>query len=86
MTAVAEIRQKAELPELRDDVLYTAQVAAQHIGMSEHWVKRAASADRIQHTPVGRFRLWSAQNIRDIVAGVPHKPKPRERQTRKRAA
>lgn len=63
----------AELPPLRDDVLYDAQQASQYTRMSVNWLKRAAGSDQVQHTPVGRFKLWSAQNIRDIIAGVPHK-------------
>lgn len=68
-----------ELPPLRDDVLYEAHQASQYTAMSVRWLKRAAGADQIQHTPVGRYKRWSAQNIRDIVAGVPHKPAHKSR-------
>ncbi|KAF0647119.1 MULTISPECIES: hypothetical protein [Streptomyces] len=85
-TAVIGIRQKSDLPPLRDDCLYTADEAALYTGMSANWLKRAAAADRIQHTYVGRFPRWSAQHIRDIVAGTSHRPHRRERMTRKRAA
>jgi len=67
----------AELPPLSDDRLYTAEEAAPYVNVSARFLMRAAAADTIQNTPVGRFRRWSAQNIRDIVAGVPHRPRPR---------
>jgi hypothetical protein len=67
----------AELPPLSDDRLYTAEIAAEYVGMKARYLKRGAAADTIQHTYVGRFPRWSAQNIRDIVAGVPHRPRSR---------
>lgn len=67
----------AELPPLSDDRLYTAADAAPYVSLSPRYLKRGAAADTIQHTYVGRFPRWSAQNIRDIVAGVPHRPRPR---------
>jgi hypothetical protein len=66
----------AELPPLSDDRLYTAEEAAQYVSVSARFLKRGASADSIQHRYVGKFPRWSAQNIRDIVAGVPHRPRP----------
>lgn len=71
--------QVAELPPLSDDRLYTADEAAPYLSLTPRFLKRAAAADQIQHTYVGRFPRWSAQNIRDIVAGVPHRPRPRRR-------
>ncbi|KUH38425.1 MULTISPECIES: hypothetical protein [Streptomyces] len=85
-TAVADIRQTIDLPPLRDDYLYTAEETSLYTNVSANWLKRAAAADRIQNTYVGRFPRWSAQNIRDIVAGAPHRPRRRERQTHKNAA
>lgn len=72
-----------ELPPLQDDRLYTAEEAAPYVGVTKNWLQRAAGADRIQHVPVGRFKRWSAQNIRDIVAGVPHQPSRQARRTHK---
>lgn len=69
----------AELPPLSDDQLYTAEEAAPYIKVAPRFLRRGAAADTIQHTYVGRFPRWSAQNIRDIVAGVPHRPRPRKR-------
>lgn len=66
----------AELPPLSDDRLYTAEDAAPYLSLTPRYLKRAAAADTIQHTYVGRFPRWSAQHIRDIVAGVPHRPRP----------
>lgn len=65
----------AELPPLSDDRLYTAEDAAPYVALSPRYLKRGAAADTIQHTYVGRYPRWSAQNIRDIVAGVPHRPR-----------
>ncbi|MBT2467782.1 hypothetical protein J7E97_07830 [Streptomyces sp. ISL-66] len=62
-----------ELPPLQDHRLYEVHEASQYTRMSARWLNRAAGADRIQHTRLGKFKRWSAQNIRDIVAGVPHK-------------
>jgi hypothetical protein len=67
----------AELPPLSDDRLYTADEAAPYVNVAARYLKRGAAADTLQHTYVGRFPRWSAQNIRDIVAGVPHRPRPR---------
>lgn len=67
----------AELPPLSDERLYTAEEAAPYINVSANFLKRQAGADTIQHVRVGRFTRFSAQNIRDIVAGVPHRPRPR---------
>lgn len=75
-----------ELPPLQEDRLYAAEEAAPYIGVKPNWLKRAAGADRVQHTSVGRFKRWSAQNIRDIVAGVPHQPSRQSRRTHKNAA
>ncbi|WP_200309175.1 hypothetical protein [Streptomyces adelaidensis] len=69
----------AELPPLSDDRLYTAEEAAPYVKVTARFLKRAAGSDTIQHVRVGRFPRWSAQNIRDIVAGVPHRPRPRRR-------
>lgn len=63
-----------ELPPLQDDRLYTADEASPYVSMSANWLKRAAGADRVQHTRLGRSVRWSAKNIRDITAGVPHTP------------
>lgn len=75
-----------ELPPLQEDRLYAAEEAAPYIGVKPNWLKRAAGADRVQHTSVGRFKRWSAQNIRDIVAGAPHQPSRQARRTHKNAA
>lgn len=75
-----------ELPPLQDDRLYKAEEAAPYVNVEPRFLKRAAAADTIQHTYVGRFPRWSAQNIRDIVAGAPHKPTHHIRKTRKSAA
>jgi hypothetical protein len=69
----------AELPPLSDDRLYTAEQIAPYVSLSARYLKRSAASDTIQHTYVGRFPRWSAQNVRDIVAGVPHRPRPRKR-------
>jgi excisionase family DNA binding protein len=69
----------AELLPLSDDRLYTAEEAAPYVNVTPRFLKRAAYADTIQHTRVGRFVRFSAQNIRDIVAGAPHRPRPRSR-------
>ena len=69
----------AELPPLSDDRLYTAEEAAPYLSLTTRFLKRAAASDTIQHTYVGRFPRWSAQNVRDIVSGVPHRPRPRKR-------
>lgn len=74
-----------ELPPLQEDRLYTAEEAAPYVGVTANWLKRSAGSDRVQHTPVGRFKRWSAQNIRDIVAGVPHQPSRHPRRTHKSA-
>ncbi|MGW2511303.1 hypothetical protein ACWC0A_18090 [Streptomyces scopuliridis] len=71
----------AELPPLRDDVLYDAEQASRYIGRAPIWLKRAALADRIPARRVGRFWKWSAANIRSIVAGEPHVPQRRKRRT-----
>ncbi|MFD7554180.1 hypothetical protein ACFV9E_06520 [Streptomyces sp. NPDC059835] len=63
-----------ELPPLQEGRLYKAEETSQYVPMSPNWLKRAAGADKIQHTRVGRFIFWNAQNIRDISAGVPHQP------------
>jgi excisionase family DNA binding protein len=67
----------AELPPLSDDRLYTAEEASPYVNVSARFLKRGAYADTIQHVRVGRFVRFNAQNIRDIVAGVPHRPRPR---------
>lgn len=72
-----------ELPPLQDHRLYTADEVAPYVGVAPRFLKRAAAADQIQHTYVGRFPRWSAQHVRDIVAGVPHQPQRRARQTHK---
>ena len=72
----------AELPPLSDDRLYTAEEAAPYVSVTARFLKRAAYAETIQHTRVGRFVRFSAQNIRDIVAGTPHRPTPRRRKDR----
>lgn|GEM_PF-5678160 len=63
-----------ELPPLQNDRLYTADEASRYVRMSANWLKRAAGADKVQHTRLGRSVRWSAQNIRDITAGVEHRP------------
>jgi hypothetical protein len=75
-----------ELPPLQDDRLYTAEEISPYVGVGPRFLKRAASADTIQHTYLGRFPRWSAQHVRDIVAGVPHEPSRRPRQTHKAKA
>lgn len=72
-----------ELPPLQDDRLYTAEEIAPYVGVQPRFLKRAAAADSIQHTYLGRFPRWSARHVRDIVAGVPHTPSRRARQTHK---
>ncbi|MET4923625.1 hypothetical protein P3L51_14860 [Streptomyces sp. PSRA5] len=72
----------AELPPLRDDVLYDAEQAGRYIGRTPIWLKRAARADQIPARRVGRFWKWSAANIRSIVAGEPHVPQRRKRARR----
>lgn len=85
MTTPHETGPGVDLPPLQDDRLYTAEDAAPYISVEPRFLKRGAAADTIQHTYVGRFPRWSAQNIRDIVAGVPHQPtRRRARQTHKR--
>lgn len=64
-----------DLPPLRDDVLYDAEQAGRYIGRSALWMKRAARADEIPHVHIGRFYRWNATNIRQMVAGEPHKPR-----------
>lgn len=68
-----------ELPPLQDHRLYEAHETSRYTRMSARWLNRAAGADQIQHTRLGKFKRWSAQNIRDIVAGVPHKPAHKSR-------
>ncbi|WP_331445808.1 hypothetical protein [Streptomyces xanthochromogenes] len=63
-----------ELPPLQEDRLYTAEQAAPYVNVSVRFLKRAAGEDAIHHTRLGRFRRWSAQNIRDITSGVPYVP------------
>lgn len=63
-----------ELPPLQDDRLYDADETSQYVKKSPRWLKRAAGADEIQHTRLGRSVRWSAKNIRDITAGVKHTP------------
>lgn len=63
-----------ELPPLQDDRLYDADETSLYVKKSARWLKRAAGADEIQHTRVGRSVRWSAKNIRDITAGVKHTP------------
>lgn len=66
------------LPPLSDEQLYTAEQIAPYVNLTPRYLKRAAGADTIQHTRVGsRFVRFSAQNVRDIVAGVPYRPRPR---------
>lgn len=68
----------AELPPLRDDVLYDAEQAGLYIGRPAIWMQRAARADKIPARRVGRSWKWSAKDIRSIVAGE-HIPKRRTR-------
>ena len=67
----------AELPPLSDDRLYTAEEASPYVNLSPRYLKRAAGADTIQHVRVGKFIRFNAQNVRDIVAGISHRPRPR---------
>lgn len=69
----------ADLPPLRDDVLYDADEASRYIGRDPLWLKRAANADDIPAVKMGRFWMWNAKQIRSIVAGEPHKPQRRKR-------
>lgn len=63
-----------ELPPLQEHRLYDADETSLYVKKSANWLKRAAGADKIQHTRVGRSVRWSARNIRDITAGVEHQP------------
>lgn len=63
-----------ELPPLQEGRLYTAEQAAPYVNVSARYLKRAAGEDAIHHTRIGRFRRWSAQDIRDITSGVPYVP------------
>jgi hypothetical protein len=72
-----ELPPVAELPPLSDEQLYTAEQVSPYVNLSPLYLKRAAGADSIQHVRVGRFIRFNAQNVRDIVAGVPHRPRPR---------
>ncbi|MFB6950216.1 hypothetical protein ACWFRQ_17845 [Streptomyces niveus] len=71
----------AELPQLRDDVLYDAEQAGLYLGRTAIWMIRAARADQIPARRVGRSWKWSAANIRSIVAGD-HVPQRRKRARR----
>lgn len=71
----------AELPPLHEDVLYDAEQAGQYIGHSDIWMKRAARSGQIPARQVGRTWMWSAANIRSIVAGE-HVPQRRKRARR----
>lgn len=75
----------ADLPPLRDDVLYDAEQAGRYLGRTRIWMIRAARADEIPARKVGRFWKWSAANIRSIVAGEPHTPQRRKRPSRRTA-
>lgn len=72
----------AELPPLRDDVLYDAETAAEYLGRTRIWMIRQARANEIPALKVGRFWKWSAAQIRSMVAGEPHKPQRRRRASR----
>lgn len=69
----------ADLPPLRDDVLYDAEQASQYVGRNALWMKRSARAGQIPALRQGRYWKWNASHIRSIVAGEPHMPKRRRR-------
>jgi hypothetical protein len=74
-----------ELPPLRDDVLYDAETAGRYIGRNREWIIRAARADTIPSSgKIGRFWVWNAATIRQIISGEPHTPKRRMRKSRMR--
>lgn len=74
-----------ELPPLRDDRLYTAEETGRYVGRTAIWLKRAARADEIPAVRSGRFWMWNARQIRQLIAGEPHTPQRRKRRSRRTA-
>lgn len=78
----ADPRSLEDLPPLRDDVLYDAETASKYVGRTAIWMKRAARADEIPAVQQGRFWMWNAAQIRQMVAGESHTPQRRKRMRR----
>lgn len=65
-----------DLDEMR---LYNADEAIKRMGLkgikSGRWLKDKARADQLFFTPVGKTLMWSAQDIRDNITRMRHKPR-----------
>lgn len=69
-------RPVVDLPPLQEGRLYDADETSLYVNQDSLWLKRALRAGRIPGGRLGRKAVWSAQDIRDIVAqatGAPQK-------------
>lgn len=64
----------ADLPLLRDDVLYDAETVRRYVNCSLYRLKIRVRRDEVPHVHDGRAYRWNAPQIRRIVAGTPYKP------------
>lgn len=65
-----------DLPPLQEGRLYNADETSLYTNRKPLWLKRALCAGHIPGGRLGRKAVWSAQDIRDIVAqatGAPQK-------------
>lgn len=60
--------------DLSDTRLYTPEEAGQRLGKTAYWMNQKAREGRIPETPMGRTRMFSAANIRAIIAGFSVEP------------
>jgi hypothetical protein len=78
MSAAAETVADATA-DLAEGRLYDAAEAIERMGLtgkkSPRWLKDQARADRLYYTPVGKTLMWSAQDIRDNITRMRHKPR-----------
>jgi excisionase family DNA binding protein len=62
------------IDDLSDTRLYTPEEAAARLGVTANWMNQKAREGRIPDTPMGRTRMFSAANIRAIIAGFANEP------------